>query len=272
MTTFRGPALLATMTDARMQGVHSLRLVLQGDSIDIFQREAEARATSSQPTTISGQMMEAASVRALPTQITVQDQRDALTNRLIDEFALHPEYGCFVDARTANTSGIQQFKRLGQVLYYLSPFWSRIKLSHSLPAELDFVDKFVTRSTSSHKPKAETLKHDKLLQQITRLGYALDTPCIKGIGFRFSAQLSKLRDQLNKYYARMVKQAQLNQSLKSRTSISSARHDKAAFALPKRTSSTPGLKYGPGLQMAIYNLNATLATSGMIDCAVAAVK
>jgi hypothetical protein len=46
---FRGAALQATMADVRMQGIHSLRFVLEGDSVEVFQREAQARAIVGAP-------------------------------------------------------------------------------------------------------------------------------------------------------------------------------------------------------------------------------
>ena len=45
ISMFRGAALQATMVDVRMQGIHSLRVVLRGDNAEVFQREAEGRAS-----------------------------------------------------------------------------------------------------------------------------------------------------------------------------------------------------------------------------------
>ena len=258
------------MADIRIQGIHSLRFVLQGDSAEVFQREAEDRVSINNSTrSVADQMMATAAARHLPTPIEVKDQRDELANRLIQEFVTHPEYGSFADARTANESGIQQFKRLGQVFYFLSPFFSRIRTTHHLPTEFNFVDGAVVRSSASHKSQKAILKQDELLVQLKRLGHVLDAPCIKSNRFRFSAQLTQLKAQLDKYHLRMLKQNELNQKLKGQTSRPAARYDRAAFALPMRTTSVAHLKYGDRIQKAVTDLNSALANAG--ECAIVAI-
>ena len=258
---FRGAALQATMADVRMQGIHSLRVVLPGDSAEVFQREAEGRASVRQQS-VADQMMATAAARHLPQVIAAKDQRDAMLNRLIEEFTTHPEYGSFADAHTAQSVGIQQFKRLAQVLYFLSPFYSRIRTTHSLPTEFDFVNGFVTRSASSHKAKTIKLKQEDLLGQIKRLEHVLDAGCIKSQGFKFSVQIKKLKDQLEKYHTRMLKQNKLVQNRQGQTSQPAARYDRATFALPRRSSSSAHLKYGDGIQTAVQGINGALAAAG----------
>jgi hypothetical protein len=260
---FRGAALQATMENVRMQGIHSLRVVLKGDSAEVFQREAEGRASVRQQS-VADQMMATAAARHLPHVIAAKDQRDALINRLIEEFTTHPEYGSFADAHTARSVGIQQFKRLGQVFYFLSPFYSRIRTTHSLPTEFDFVNGFVTRSASSHKTKNIKLKQEDLLVQIKRVEHVLDAGCIKSKGFKFSVQITKLKDQLTKCHTRMLKQNQLVQNRQCQTSQPAARYDRATFALPRRSSSSAHLKYGDGIQAAVQGINGALAAAGSL--------
>ena len=77
---FRGAALQATMTDVRMQGIHSLRFVLEGDSVEVFQREAQARAIVRQES-VTAQMMATAAARHLPRPVEVRDQQLLLRMR-----------------------------------------------------------------------------------------------------------------------------------------------------------------------------------------------
>lgn len=120
LSRYSGLALEICMEDVRAQGMRSLTFVLQGKEPDAaFVEQAE----------LDGEVRGAAAVMAaargvhLPDPISVSDQRDAITNRLLDEFRQNPSYGGFTDLNTARSTGLQQLKRLSQVLYFLSPFY-----------------------------------------------------------------------------------------------------------------------------------------------------
>ena len=189
------------MADIRAQGLHSLTFILKGrgraPALD------DPGTQQSAPSAMT-QLMNTAQARHLPGKIDVNnDQRNAITNELIDTLGNDPEWGCFANARTAEGPGLQNIKRLSQVCFWLSPFYATITNVYKLPSELEFVDGFVQRSAQSHKAKRSNLKVEDLAKQLQRLEYVLDEPCIKSQHFKFSDIIRKLHSQLSKYRKRL---------------------------------------------------------------------
>eukprot|EP00658_Telonema_sp_P-2_P007354 TRINITY_DN1273_c0_g1_i4.p1 TRINITY_DN1273_c0_g1~~TRINITY_DN1273_c0_g1_i4.p1 ORF type:complete len:223 (-),score=22.55 TRINITY_DN1273_c0_g1_i4:165-833(-) len=142
LSRYSGASLQILLEDVRAQGMRALSFVLtsveRDDSVEKL--DGETRGLDA--------VMAASRGVHLPLHVEVSDQRDEIVNKLIDEFHQHPEYGGFSDPHTAQEQGLAQFKRLGQVCYYLSPFYDRINKAFKLPQEDGRVDSRVWCSTS----------------------------------------------------------------------------------------------------------------------------